>query len=240
MLRLHVQRGLGLEEDRCTGGEGGEREREALYQEAITRYFGCDSANTAEAPTTKTKAKTKLTGLPPYAKDDLTQESQYRCLDESKDGYIVGNSEAVAMGEDGDGGRLQALRSRGSGIKEGVRALILPEGIGWAVVAGAQTERLGENRFSSSLSVHFSPPPSLFSLSPSLLAHFLSFSFSLSSLSLSSLSLSLPLSLSGSARTGSRRCVRRVPIMRIALSLMARRRQEGSGSLAGGGGEAAA
>jgi hypothetical protein len=29
--------------------------------------------------------------------------------------------------------------------------------------------------------------------------------------------------------------VRRVPIMLIALSLMARRRQEGSGSLAGGG-----
>jgi hypothetical protein len=65
MLRIHVQRGLGLEEDtrgddRCTGGEGGEREREALYQEAITRFFGCDSSNTAEAQTTKTK--TKLTG----------------------------------------------------------------------------------------------------------------------------------------------------------------------------------
>ena len=101
MLRIHVQRGLGLEEDtrgddRCTGGEGGEREREALYQEAITRFFGCDSSNTAEAPTTQTK--TKLTGLPPYAKDDLTQELQYRCLGESKDRYIAGNSEATVVG----------------------------------------------------------------------------------------------------------------------------------------------
>ena len=195
MLRLHVQRGLGHEEgtsddDRCTGGEGREREREALYQETISRYFGCGSSNTAEAPTTK--RKTKLAGLPPYAKDDLTQELQYRCLGESKDRYIAGNSEAVSMGEDGEGGRLKALRSRGSGIKEGVRPLILPEGIGWSVVAGAQTEWLGENRFSFSLSVHFSPPLSLL-LPPSLLAHFLTCSLSLLSLSLSSLFLSLSL-----------------------------------------------
>ena len=61
--------------------------------------------------------------------------------------------------------------------------------------------------------------------------------------SLSSLSLSLSLSLS------ERFCENRFPqmreactrpIMRIALSLMARRRQEGSETLAGGGGEAAA